>query len=328
MSLKQITKIAVFTLVLTGLLFALKSKDHAQEKAQTIAILQTASHPALDLVRENFVKSIRSQLGENTSIIVQNAEGIVSQAHAMAKSFQANPHVRLIFTIATPATQVMANIEHKKPIVFAAVTDPDSLGIPKSHPNITGVRDMIDVDKEIALLQQLLPSIKTVALLFNPSEVNSSFIALKMKKALELAHIKWIEMGIHQESEAASSATMAARKAEAILCPVDNTVAAAIQAIVHHANKAAIPLIVSDNLLVEKGALAAHGIDYAASGRKAAALAVQILSQGKQPADLQIETPIIEKAFINLERVKALDIQLPQNLLESSTLIEGGRSGP
>lgn len=292
-----------------------------QESRPAIGILQTASHPALDLVRDSFIKSIRDHLGSGIDIKVQNAEGVLSQAHTIAKSFHADPDVRLIFTIATPATQVMATLEHEKPIVFAAVTDPKALGILDTHHNITGVRDMIDVPKEIDMMKKLLPDMRKVALLFNPSEINARQIVQQMKSELEKAGLSWMEVGMHHESEAAASVSMASRKADAILCPTDNTVAAAIQSIVNQSNKFNVPLIVSDNLLVLKGALAAQGVDYAISGQKASRLALEILD-GKKPGDLPLQSPDTDQIFIHKERAHELGIEIPQGLPGKVELID------
>ena len=164
----------------------------------------------------------------------------------------------------------MASIEPDKPLVFAAVTDPKALGILDSHVNITGVRDMIDVPREIDMLKRLLPDAKKIALLFNPSEINSRQIVQQMKVEIEKSGLSWLEAGIYQETEVPAVISMAARNADAILCPTDNTVASSIQVIISQCHKAGIPLIVSDNLLVLKGALAAQGVDYSMSGQKAA----------------------------------------------------------
>lgn len=286
------------TILFVGLLltilmtFVIKSQTKTKN---VIGVLQTASHPALDRTLEGFIEEI----GDAFDLHIQNAEGLISQAELIAKNFHRDSSVKAIFTIATPATQVMAHVEQKKPIVFSDVTDPSVLGIPTTQTNVTGIRDMINVQKQVALLKELIPHAKTVALLFNPSEVNSVVLSDLLKKELKIQGLDCIDVGIQSEAEVAISTRDACERADVILTPTDNMVASAIQLIARVSREHKTPLIVSDNLLVEQGALASRGVDYHAIGKEAAKILLSILIEGKSPADIPIVISDSDQIVIN-----------------------------
>lgn len=269
-----------------------------------IGILQTASHPALDLSREGFIEG----LGDEFELRIQNAEGLISQAQIIANNFHRDPNIKAIYTIATPATQVMIHTESEKPIIFSAVTDPSVLGISHKQSNVTGCRDLINVKKQIDLLEKLCPKVKTLALLFNPSEVNSVILSDIMRKELKGRGLNSIDVGIYTEADITTAMRKACTLCDAIIAPTDNLVATTISQIVRISKEQKIPLIVSDNLLVEKGALAACGVNYYDSGKQAAALVKNILLKGKRPSDLPISIPQNDKIIINEKTAQYLGI--------------------
>lgn len=275
----------------------------------TVGILQTASHPALDLVRDSFIATLQERMGDRVRIRVQNAEGLMPHVQSIAQSFHNDTSVKAVFSIASPATQMMAQVDKEKPIVFAAVTDPHALGVLEANRNITGCRDMVEAGKTVEAIQQLVPEAKTVALLFSPGEVNSVAMVKRFKRELERHGLQYVEVGIHQESEVVSAVSIASGKADVILAPTDNTVAATIQLLAREALKHGTPLIVSDNLLVEKGALAAYGVDYAASGRNAALMMERLLTGEVTPEEIPLQDPEGNRLVINAEILEALGLE-------------------
>ena len=76
--------------------------------------MQTASHPALDAAREGFMHTMQNKLHSDISFIVQNAEGSIAHAHAIAQRFQSNKKIDGFFAIATPAAQALAAVEKNR----------------------------------------------------------------------------------------------------------------------------------------------------------------------------------------------------------------------
>ena len=288
---------------------------------QKVAILQTASHPALDRAARGFCKTIQEALGDDITIVHQNAEGQLPQARIIAKRFHLDKDVKAIFTIGSPATQMMTEMESIKPIIFCAVTDPTAFVTTKIPSNLTGCCDMVNAQQTVALVKQLVPEAKTVSILFCPSELNSVVMTQKLTDAMSKEGLKVVEIGLHLESEAATATAMAAKSGDVIIAPTDHLVASAAPIIARQAIHQKTPLIVSDNLLVPLGPLAARGVDYEASGRQAASMAVQLL-QGEVSIDaLPIQKEAESTIHINMKTLSTLGRDLPEELSKQAQLI-------
>lgn len=304
--------IALLFISLTLLGIIITKRTLTKKSSQwTVGILQTATHPALDAVTQGFITELTNKLGDKVSFITQNAEGSVSNMQTMAQGLRSNASVDLLFAVATPAAQAAASLEKEKPIIFAAVTDPQAAGLTGS--NISGVTDMIDVKKQIELLTMLIPHAQTVGLIFNRGEINSLTLAEQMKAELENKGICVLEFGVINESEIPAAAQTACRKTDVILAPTDNTVASTIKVITNIAQRMQKPFIVSDALLVSQGALAAQGIDYATCGKQAAHIAAELLQGSKQINNMPIVTPD-SKAVINRQEFDRLQLNIPASL--------------
>jgi len=319
---KQIIIGAMICLSLVPLLILKTINNSPKNECFVIGILQTASHPALNAVQKGFITTLQKELQGKVQFIIKNTEGSIFNAHAIASQFHTNKNINMIFAIATPAAQAIAAIEKEKPILIAAVSDPQAAGLIHPNGNISGTCDMIDVPQQIHMIKTLLPDVKTVAILFNTSEVNSRVITKKMKAALEKATIKPIPIGITSEADIPIALEMALKKADAIVTPTDNSVASSIKFIANKTLQAKKPLIVSDNLLVKFGALASRGIDYEQSGHQAARIALQILMHDKKPSDLPIACAENSKIFINQDTLKTLGIHIPKELKPHIVLVE------
>lgn len=321
--LKRLISTSLLCVVAIAIIMVIKNRRHEASGAITIGILQTASHPALDQARDGFIAALEKGLGNNVNLIIQNGQGSANTLQSMAKSLHVNSSIKGIFAIATPATQAIAHIEKQKPIFISAVTDPEALGLRHPNTNVCGSSDMIDVEQQVADIKKLFPSIKKVGLLFNPSEINSVTLVRLMKQELEKQGISTTEVGINSEAEVATAVGIACRTVDALLAPTDNTVASAITIASSLCRKAGKPLIVSDNLLVSKGALCASGgIDYFVGGTKAGEVALKVLVNNQKPAEIKVEKSTDPRIFINESFMKDLEIQIPQELRDRVVLIK------
>ncbi len=280
----------------------------------TIGILQTASHPALDASRDGFIEELKNKMDNNIEFITQNAQGSVAQAHTIAQQFHANKNITGFFAIATPAAQAMSALEKERPIFIAAVTDPNALGLLHPTTNVCGVKDMINVKAEIEMLTQLIPHAKTVGLIYTSGETNSNALVQQMAIELRSHNLNYITFAISNESDLQTVVELACRKTDVILAPTDNTIASAISLIAEITLKNKKPLIVSDNMLIKFGALAARGVDYKASGRKAAQIAYEVVTNNKKPHELPVEQAKNEQIVINKKSLKILELTIPETL--------------
>ena len=152
-----------------GLIFGLCAcGSSSDEKTYNIGVIQLVQHDALDKANEGFVDALKDRGfkdGKNITIDQQNASGDQSNCQSIADSF-VNDKKDLVYAIATPAAQAIANKTTDIPIVISAVTDPKDAGLVKSNSkpgtNVTGTSDLTPVTDQIKLVKQIMPKAKKV----------------------------------------------------------------------------------------------------------------------------------------------------------------------
>jgi len=321
--MKKIIWVGVVGVIVVGMVFFVQRNKQQEDSAvYTVGVLQTASHPALDAVLNGFETELKKLMGDiKVSFVIQNAQGSVASAHTIAQQFHGSSKYDLFFTIATPAAQSMHAVEKERPIIIAAVTDPNALGFVYPESNVYGVTDMIDVQAEVAMLHTLVPNAKNIGLLYTVGETNSLVLVDIMKKELIKLGLTPVDFAVSGESDMQALVELACRKSDLILAPTDNVVASTISLITMITKKYKKPLIVSDNMLVSSGALAAQGVDYEKSGRQAACHAFDLLIQDKNISELGIEQTKSEQIFINQQTLKLLELTVSQEIADRVVLI-------
>ena len=294
-----------------------------------IGITQIVTHPALDRSRDGFIAQMAEEgfvEGENVEYILRNAEGDMSTAASIAEYFVAEK-VDLIFSIATPTTQAcVAAVEGTDiPIVFAAVTDPVEAGLVESWEkpggNVTGASDWADVGLQVKLGMDIYPA-KKLGVVYNAGEVNSLVQIGELKKVAS-------SLGIEEIVEATAATTadvlaavtsLVGRGVDAIWVPSDNTVAAAIDAVVKVCEENKIPLFASDIDMAKGGAISGLGLDYYVNGTEAGKLAARVLG-GEDPANIPIGMTPMTIIYLSPVAAERMGVTIPQEVLATATEI-------
>ena len=256
-----------------------------------IGVLQLTEHAALDASNEGFVAAL-DDAGIDYEIDQQNAQNDQSACQTIASKL-VNDGDDLILTIGTPAAQAVASATSDIPIIGTAITDFAASGLVDDNDapggNLTGTSDMNPVSDQIDLLVQLVPDAKTVGLLYCTAESNSDIQVALAEEALD-------ELGIAHERYTASSSNEIQQvsesmvgKVDAVYIPTDNTISAGISTVTMVTNENNLPTVVGEVGMVEGGALASVSINYDELGYRAGEMAVQILTEGADPAEMPIE---------------------------------------
>lgn len=283
---KQLLLLSIVAIV--GVLARLNTTSSLSDSGCKIAILQTASHPALDLVCQSFkseLKSLSSQFCPDKHFVwlEQNGMGQVSTLQTMASHFHNQQDIQLILAIATPATQTLVGLEKKIPIIYTAVSDPKILGPSLKQSNVCGLSDGVCPQEQLKLLLNLWPCAQKIAIIYNPSESNSETAVKQLSKLIEESHLEPVLCAALNPSEIPSATSKAIRNADIVFVPADNLVAMTLPLIANLCHKANIPLMAGYTGAVEQGADISYGVNYEKMGRSAAHLALEILKQQKTP---------------------------------------------
>ncbi len=301
---------------------ALSAKPKKAKKAKTIkiGIIQLVEHSALDANYKGFVDGLAEAGyvdGQNIKIDYQNAQGEQANCVTIAEKL-VNDRDDLIFAIATPAAQAVANLTQDIPILVSSVTDPASAKLVKSNEkpgtNVSGTSDLTPCAAQIKLLKQLVPEAKTVGMLFCSNEQNSYFQIALAEKACDELGLKYIEATVSNSNEIQQVTQSLCGKVDAIYSPTDNMIAAGMALVGQIAVENKIPVIVGEEGMCNAGGLATYGIDYYELGKQTAKMAVEILRDGKKPKDMPIQYLDKCNLKVNEETAKKLGISIPTNL--------------
>ena len=257
-----------------------------------IGVLQLTQHAALDASNEGFIAAL-DDAGISYEADQQNANNEQSACTTIASTF-VNDGVDLILAIATPAAQACLNATTEIPIVGTAITDFAESGLVESNDapggNLTGTSDMNPVADQIALLTQLVPDAAQVGLLYCTAESNSEIQIQMAEEALDDAGLGHERYSFSSTNELQTVVETMVGQVDAVYAPTDNTVAAAMSQVSATTNEAGIPTICGEVGMVENGGLASVSINYEELGYRAGEMAVQILTEGADPATMPVET--------------------------------------
>jgi len=312
---------AVLAAAVAGALFA----GQAVAATQTVGVIQLVEHSALDAANRGIVAQMKAR-GMDVKFDQQNAQADQSNLHNIAQRFVTQKYP-LIFAIATPAAQSVANATSKTPIVATAVTDFAVARLVKSNEmpgtNVTGSSDMNPVAEQLDLLLKFVPNAKTVGTIYNSSEINSQFQIDILKKAIEKKPgLKLLEVTISNVNDVQQAAQSMIGKVDAIYLPTDNVIASAIPVLTRITNRAKLPIIAGEEGMTRAGALATLGVDYYELGKIAGNMGADILEGKSKPESMPIQFQKTFKAKINEDTVKRIGIKVPEDVAKNAEFVK------
>ena len=295
----------------------------ADADALQIGIIQTTAHTALDRAREGFEDGLEEAgytIGKDVVIDYQNAQGDQSNLNTITSQF-ASDKKDLVCAIATQAAVQMKSASSDIPIVGTAITDYESVGLVDSNDapggNVTGTSDMNPIEDQVALMQKMMPDLKSVGVMYCSAEENSRIQVELFKEQCEAAGISVKEMTVSNVNEIQQAATsLIGEDIQAIYVPTDNTLASAMPTLTGVTNESKIPVFTGEVGLLSGGGLATVSVDYYELGKQTGAMAAKILKGEAQPADMPIEMAQTTTTEINQEEVDLLSITVPDDLTE------------
>ncbi|MCW8848061.1 MAG: ABC transporter substrate-binding protein [Sedimenticola sp.] len=307
-------------------LIALATTTQVLAAEKHVAVSQIVEHPALDAARQGIQDELTENgyvVGKNLKWSYESAQGSPSTAAQIAKKF-AGEKPDLVIGISTPSAQTLAASARGIPLIFSAVTDPlaaklvTNLGKPGGL--ITGTSDALPIEKHLDLIQELVPTIKRLGVMFNPGEANSVSSVNQLRSAAEKRGWEIVEGGAAKTSEVLAAARSLVGKVDAIYVPTDNTVVSAFESVVRVGQQAKLPVIAGDTSSVDRGAIAAIGFNYYDVGRQTGRMAVRVL-KGEKPGDIAVETVQKTELYLNKGSAVKMGVTFSDALIARATKV-------
>ncbi len=288
-----------------------------------IGVLQLTEHAALDASNEGFVAAL-DDAGIDYEIDQQNAQNDQSACQTIASKL-VNDGDDLILAIGTPAAQAVAGATSDIPIIGTAITDFAESGLVEDNEapggNLTGSSDLTPVTDQIDLLEQLVPDVQTVGLLFCTAEANSEIQIEMAEEALDEAGIGHERYTVSSSNEIQQVIESMVGKVDAIYAPTDNTIAAGMATVAMVANENKLPVIVGCDTMVEDGGLASYSINYYDLGYKAGEMAVEILTEGADPAEMPIAYLAADECTLIANQATADEVGIDLSVLDDTEIV-------
>ncbi len=294
----------------------------ADGEVYNVGIVQLVQHDALDKATKGFQDALVKELGEDhVSFDFQNASGDSANCATIANGFVADG-VDLIMANATPALLAAANATTEIPILGTSVTDyGDAMGIKDFDGvvggNVSGTSDQPPLEEQAAMVTELCPDAKTVAILYCSAEPNSVFQAKAVRGYLEDAGLTVIEKTFSDSNDVVAVTTSACDEADAIYIPTDNTAASSADAIGKVVLEKKVPVIAGEEGLMAACGIATLSIDYYNLGYATGEMAAKILTGEADISTMKVEYDPSPVKKYNPEICEQLGIDAPEGYVAS-----------
>jgi len=258
--------------------------------------------------------------GRNLVVDRRFAEGNLGRLPALAAELVAlKPDV--LFAVTSPPALAALKATSTIPVVFAAVSDPVSVGIVKNlaRPgmNATGVSSQnADLQgRRLQIVREVFPAAARVAVLHNPLNAAELPIVASLQEAgkkLGLA-LRVIELKSEHDFDPAFKAIEAGQPN--LLYVIESSFTYLHRArIVEFANSRRLPGMYGLADFADVGGLMSYSFNLIEQYRAAATYIDRIL-KGAKPAELPVEQPTRFELVLNLKTAKALGVRFPRALL-------------
>jgi putative ABC transport system substrate-binding protein len=259
--------------------------------------------------------------GRNVSIEFRWGTGERDQMRAFAMELiDLKPD--LIVGMTTPAVTALVQETKTIPILFVNIVDPLGRGfisnMARPGGNVTGFLnfEFSMGGKWLETLKQIAPTVRRVALLFNPHTASyaSSFIRVADAAAPSFG-VEPIAAAVYDEGKLERTvADFAAKPAGGLIILPDAFTTNHRDLIVALAARYRLPSVYPLRVFATSGGLVSDGGDPSDIFRRAASYIDRIL-KGANPGDLPVQAPSKFELVINLKTANALGLNVPPMLL-------------
>lgn len=297
-----------------------------------VYINQIVTHPALDQTVRGIVEGLKQEgivKGVNLDLRVESAQGSASLASQISTKF-VNQNPDVVIGVGTTSAQsfLKSALKGDVKLIYSSVTDPQSAGLVSKLPaaHIAGVSNFVPLEPQLDLFKKIQPQLKRLGIIYNPGEVNSVSIVQKLEALCPQYGLVLVKQAVAKTADMPQAATKISQQVEAIFISNDNTALSALESVIGAANKAQIPVYVSDTDAVKLGALAALGPNQYQIGVQTGKMIARVL-KGEDIRKLPVEYPKKTDLYLNLGTARALGLKIPNMVIaQSQQIIEQKQS--
>ncbi len=331
--MKKIIAVLLSALFMISLLASCAGQTSSSEKTDTtdtsdnsetvvteefsVGICNYVDDASLNQIVENIqlrLEEIGKERGVKFNIVYDNCNADANLLAQIIADFQVED-VDLNVAITTPvAVAFAADMTGTPfPLIFAAVSDPVSVGIVESleNPisNFSGTSDYLNTDAIMDIICALNKDVKKIGLLYDMGQDSSATAIEDAKAYLDSKNIEYVEKTGTTVDEVYQAAQQLVNEGvDAVFTPTDNTIMKSELSIYELFAEAKIPHFAGADSFALNGAFLGYGVDYIELGRETADMIAEVLIDGKSPSEMPVRTLDNGTATINTEICEALGL--------------------
>jgi putative tryptophan/tyrosine transport system substrate-binding protein len=311
----------IVTLTFSLLMMSLAAEAQPAGKVYRLGILAGGTAASAPANWEMFRQGLRQlgwMEGQNIALEYRWAEGQYERFPDLAAEL-VRLQVDVIIAPITPAALAATHAIRAIPIVMVGVHDPVGSGLVASlarpGSNVTGLSGLSPeiVRKQLEFLQEVVPTVSRVAVLWNPASPGHALMVREAEVAAQALRMP-LQLLEARGPDEFDSAFAAMTSTGALVILRDAMFNVHRRRLAELAAKSRLPAMYGGRELVEVGGLIGYGASIPENFRRAATYVDKIL-KGVKPADLPVEQPMKFELVINLKTAKALGITMPPSLL-------------
>jgi len=280
--------------------------------AEKIAVLVSSK----DAPFEEALKGFQGHLDKaavQADYEVHKLDGSAAKAGQAAQAVKKSG-ARLVLTLGSLATDAAIKEIPDIPIVACMVLRADGL---KKSPNATGVGLEFSLEVQTSWMQVLVPTAKTVGVLYNPDENKMRIEAAG--RIMQNMGLKLVAQEVRSSQDVTAALEGLVKKVD-VLWGLADTVAMTPQTaknVLPFSVRNNIPLIGPSPTWVKAGALYALEWDYADVGAQAGDMAVKVL-KGAPPSAIPTASPRKVYYALNLKTAQEMKITFSDQLIRGA----------
>lgn len=294
-------------------------------KKFNVGIFQIARHPVLDMIPLGFREILDLKFPGQIHYETMIPEGDPGKIEQMAKMF-ATQKYDLVFVIGTNCAQSLAKKTATIPIVLGAATDPLTSGLiddwERPGRNVTGTSDLSPVGIQLDRIRELIPEVKRIGAVYNPSEDNSKSLMERLKIECSKRNLVPVLVTVSSQNEMKQTVVSLKGKVDTLYAPTDATVQTAFDVLIKTATELKLPVFNCDEGTVKKGALFSVGFNYLDIGKTSGEMAAKILKGEAKPETMPIQFVGQNALFYNQKQIDFFGFKVPASWIRDGKRID------
>ena len=223
--------------------------------------------------------------------------------------------VNILVTYGAPASISAIKETKTIPIVYAAVYDPEAVGVVAR--NMTGISCKVPMTSLLKYLRKMVPFTR-LAVVYNELEPDSLRQADELTQLESQYGFQSVRMPVKKPDDVRKLAFSG--KADAVFISTSSVANEALDAIVKAAHGAKIPTVSQTGGSGEKGVILSLTPSATEQGEAAGRIAARLL-RGDNAASIPREVPKLVELVLNLKEANTIGIKVPMDLITDATRV-------